>query len=62
MASPIKASFGSVHLLKPSLYKIKLSALLLELLCTIINTNDALIKHSFHFYGYVFSGDIQDNI
>jgi len=28
MASPIKASFGSVHLSKLSLYKIKLSALL----------------------------------
>jgi len=61
MAPPIKASFDSVHLSKLSLYKIKLSALLslyIELLYSIINTNDALIEYNFHFYGYFFLGDI----
>jgi len=30
----------------------------IELLYSMINTNDALIKYSFYFYGYFFLGDI----
>jgi len=57
MASPIKASFGSVHLWKLSLCKNKATYLLcyprpIKLLYSIISTNDALIKCSLYFYGF----------